>query len=156
MTTAISEVEHTLDVVATLPRDAIRAYILGLQETIKGHEAEVPDSTAPVKHHFAPGAYAREITLPAGVVIVGKLHRHEHISVISKGRVAVLTDAGKQVLQAPCTFISPAGVKRVVMALEETVWTTVHITNETDLAAIERETIADDYTDIEIQGELIQ
>jgi hypothetical protein len=89
------------------------------------------------------------MTLPAGLVVVGKIHKHAHINVISKGRVQVFTEQeGVLELAAPCTFVSSPGTKRVVYVLEETVWTTVHVTDKTDLAEIEREVIATDFTEV--------
>jgi quercetin dioxygenase-like cupin family protein len=87
----------------------------------------------PVRHHFAPGIYAREMTIPAGVVLTGAVHRHEHLCTVAKGRILVSTDEGMKELSAGYTFVSKAGAKRVGYALEETVFTTYHVTNETDL-----------------------
>ncbi len=101
----------------------------------------------PLNHHFAPGAYAREILLPAGSMVIGKIHKHSHINVISKGRVAVLTEAGRVDMQAPYTFVSEPGTKRVVYAYEDTVWTTIHVSTETDLAKLEDELIAPSYAE---------
>jgi hypothetical protein len=47
-------------------------------------------------------------------------------------------------MTAPYTFVSEVGTKRVVHALEETIWTTVHVTDETDLEKIEDYVIAKD------------
>lgn len=101
-------------------------------EALERQIQKLPQADCPVRHHFAPGMYAREMTIPAGVVLTGAVHRHEHLCTISKGRIAVSTDAGMKVLAAPCTFVSKAGAKRVGYALEETVWTTYHATDETD------------------------
>lgn len=100
------------------------------------------DDTCPVTHHFAPGLYAREIFIPAGTVIVGKIHRHAHVNTISKGKVVVATEFGLQELQAPVTFVSQPGIKRAVVAQEDTIWTTYHPTDETDLGKIEAHVIA--------------
>lgn len=102
----------------------------------------------PVRHIFAPGAYAREMTIPAGTVIIGKIHKHAHLNIISKGRGRVVTEFGPMEIEAPHTFVSEPGTKRVVHALEEMVWTTVHITDETDLAKIEDHVIAKDYDEL--------
>jgi len=68
------------------------------------------------------------------------------VNVISQGRVRVFTEQeGLLELAAPCTFVSSPGTKRAVLVLEETVWTTVHVTDKTDLAEIEREVIASDF-----------
>lgn len=100
----------------------------------------------PVRHFFAPGSYTREITMPARIIVVGKIHKHAHVNLISKGRVRVFTEqAGEEVLVAPCTFVSHAYTQRVVWVEEETVWTTFHVTDKTDLAEIERDLIAEDF-----------
>jgi quercetin dioxygenase-like cupin family protein len=78
------------------------------------------------RHMFANGLYAREVTLPEGSTAVGYRHAQEHICILSKGRVAVVTEEGTQELVAPAMFVVPAGRKNCVHALEETVWTTVH------------------------------
>lgn len=123
--------------------------ILRLQDAIVYGGLDVGPAACPVQHHFAPGAYGREMTLPAGLVVVGKIHKHAHINVISKGRVQVFTEQdGVLELAAPCTFVSSPGTKRVVHVLEETVWTTVHVTDKTDLAEIEREVIATDFSEV--------
>jgi len=107
----------------------------------------LPQTELPLRHTFTTGAYVREITLPAGQIIVGKLHRHAHLNFISRGSVTVVTEhGGVERLTGPCTIISPAGTKRVVYTHEETIWTTVHVTEETDLIKIEAETIAPSYT----------
>ena len=126
-----------------------RGAILRLQDAIVYGGLDVGPAACPVQHHFAPGAYGREMTLPAGLVVVGKIHKHAHINVISKGRVQVFTEQdGVLELAAPCTFVSSPGTKRVVHVLEETVWTTVHVTDKTDLAEIEREVIATYFSEV--------
>ena len=126
-----------------------REAIMRLQDAIVYGGLDVGPAACPVQHHFAPGAYGREMTLPAGLVVVGKIHKHAHLNVISKGRVQVFTEQdGVLELAAPCTFVSSPGTKRVVHVLEETVWTTVHVTDKTDLAEIEREVIATDFSEV--------
>jgi hypothetical protein len=102
----------------------------------------------PVKHYFAPGVYAREMIIPKGCLIVGKIHKHEHLNIISYGHVSVSTYEGVKSYMGPLTMTSPKGVKRVVYAHEETMWTTIHLTEETDLEKIEQEIIAKSYDDI--------
>lgn len=96
----------------------------------------MPQVDCPVRHYFAPGMYAREMTIPEGVVVTGAVHRHEHLCTVSKGRLMVSTDEGMREVSAPCTLVSKAGTKRVGYALEETVWTTYHCTTKTDLDEI--------------------
>lgn len=96
------------------------------------------------KHHFSKGVYAREIFIPKGTVLVGKIHKHENLNIISQGDISVLTEHGIERLKAPFTLVSPAGTKRVGYAHEDTVWLSIHGTDETDVDKIELEFIAQD------------
>ena len=92
----------------------------------------------PVKHYFAPNVYIREIFMPAGTIVIGKIHRTEHFNIIEKGRCAIRHDDGTvEILQAPLTFVSKAGVQKVLYIEEDTVWKTVHCTTETDVDKLE-------------------
>lgn len=100
----------------------------------------MPQLQMELKHHFAPGVYVRELVIPAGAVVVGKMHATEHVSIMSKGRMVVVTEGGQKIIEAPCTMVAPRGTKRAVYALEETVFINVHPnpTNETDLDKLEK------------------
>lgn len=130
----------------------IRDMILEVDEQLKKHpDAFIGDSdNCPLTHSFAPGVYVRQIEIPAGTLVVGKIHKHEHPNFLMKGRVSVLTESGGvEELVAPLQMISPAGTKRIVYAHEDTVWTTIHVTDSTDLEEIEDHVIAKDYEEYE-------
>lgn len=108
----------------------------------------------PLKHSFADGIYVREIFIPKGYVLTGKIHRHSHPNFLMSGEVIVVTEGGgREHLKAPLSMISKAGTKRAVMALQDTVWITVHVTEETDLKKIEEYVIAPTYADLLIGNE---
>lgn len=86
----------------------------------------MPQVDCPVRHIFASGMYAREMTIPAGTVITGAVHKTQHITILSKGRIQVLREEGVIELTAPATFISSPGTKNAVHVIEEAVWTTFH------------------------------
>lgn len=131
---------------------------MSMKESIASGELEDTLDNCTLNHYFSPvvdeygcGTYAREMTIPQGTVVVGKIHKHSHINVISKGRVSVATEHGKKYYTAPCTFVSEVGLKRAVYAEEETVWTTIHLTkhiSEDNLDEIEDEVIAKTYEEI--------
>lgn len=115
-----------------------------------------------LEHHFTPldekygcHTYARQIFMPKNMVLVGKLHKKAHLTFVLKGTVDVVSEAGgKQRITAPSTFVSPAGVKRVFYALEDTLLTTVHLTEnmgEENLGKIEDEVISPTYTDMGLE-----
>lgn len=95
----------------------------------------------PTEHHFAPGVYVRQITIPAGVVVVGKLHRTQHVIMLIGGEVTIYTDEGMQRIAAPRVWQTSPGTKRAIYAHEDATLVTVHPTELTDLDAIEAEII---------------
>ena len=103
-------------------------------------------------HFFAPGMYARQMTIEAGTTIVGKIHRHAHVNIISKGRIEVSTEFGRAVYEGPYTFVSEPGTKRCVHAITDTIWTTIHAVESEDLEEIEKQVIAEDYNLLKIEG----
>lgn len=111
-------------------------------------DGEMQPVDCELKHYHAPGLYIREIFIPAGTAIVGKIHKHAHFNDISKGRVRVSTEFGFDILEAPCRFVSEPGTKRAVFAETDTIWTTFHPTLETDVEKIETEIIAADYNEL--------
>lgn len=149
-------IPQLFDELAVASPAQLRGSILALQAYLKQSPAAVSEEVCTLRHIFAPGNYARELTMPAGLVVIGKLHRHAHLNFISRGHVRVLTEGGVVEYKAPCSFVSEPGTKRVVLVIEETTWTTVHPTEETDLEKIEEYVIAQDYADIELPGECMR
>lgn len=122
------------------------------------HMGAMPQVDCPLKHHFAPGVYIREIFMPCGSVIIGKIHKTEHFNIIQKGAVTIAhEDGSRETLQAPLTFVSKPGVQKVLYIHEDTVWSTVHITSNRDLDSLEAELIEpDDYPRINRTLERLQ
>lgn len=104
----------------------------------------------PVKHSFSDGIYVREIFIPKGTYIVGKLHKHAHPNFLMSGTVDLITEfGGKERLIGPLSMISKAGTKRALFAVTDCVWITVHEnkSNTQDLNELEKIVIADSYED---------
>ena len=117
---------------AVRPRVPFREAVVNLEQALfefNGGGDGLEDF--PLKHHFAPKVYGREMLIPAGGTIVGKIHRHAHLNIVVRGRAKVATEFGDKVVIGGDVFVSQPGVKRAVHALEETVWITIH-PNETD------------------------
>jgi hypothetical protein len=130
-------------------RNGIRENIMTFESEIKKQEgAFVGDSEiCPLKHTFSDGIYVREIFIPEGTYLVGKIHKHEHPNFLLSGTVDVVTEAGSQRLTGPLSMISPAGTKRALYTITDCVWVTVHHnpTNTQDLSKLEEIVIADSY-----------
>lgn len=129
--------------IASAPDFELREKIFAFQDaflaSIERGELQEIVHELPLRHSFIPGAYARELIIPAGVAIIGKIHRFPCFNFVSKGRISVLSEYGTKEITAPAFFSSPAGIKRIGYAHEDTVWTTIHPTDCTDPALIEDE-----------------
>lgn len=124
-----------------------------LEGNIMLSDIEQPD--CPLEHNFSDGVYVRQVTMPTDSLIVGHEHRTKHLNIISKGKCRLLDlDTGVITdIQAPYTFESHAGVRKVLYIVEECVWATVHVTNTTDLDELERELIIHSETNKKITKE---
>lgn len=120
-----------------------------LKESVDKGETVDTNPAMPLFHHFADNAYAREMHILKGNMIVGKIHKHSLFNVITKGRITVINEhEGVQVLVGPCFFKAPAGIKRLVFAHEDTVWIGFHPTTETNLEKIEDEFLAKSFPEL--------
>jgi hypothetical protein len=89
------------------------------------------------KHHFGPNIYIKEVTMPAGALIIGKPHRMEHLCNMVSGRMLILQDDGsKKELVAPMTFMAKPG-RKVAYIIETVVFQNIYSTPETDIEKLE-------------------
>lgn len=110
-------------------------------EDVEERLLDLPQVDCPLVHRFAPGVYLREIEMPADSFIIGAEHRTEHFNIILSGRALVMIDGVIEEIRAPHTFKSMPGVRKTLLILETMRWMTVHVTQETDLAEIEKQVI---------------
>jgi hypothetical protein len=96
----------------------------------------------PVLHSFSLGFYVRQVLMLAGTTITSKIHRTRHAFVMSEGDILVWSlNAGVKRYSGYNVGITEPGTRRLLCAIEDTVWTTFHETKSTDLAEIEKEII---------------
>lgn len=103
-------------------------------ESLESSMLSLQQVDCPVRHFFAPGLYAREMSIPAGTVVTGAVHKTENLIVVSKGRLRIVTEDGTKEVSAGDTLTCKVGMKNAVVALEDSRWTNfmVNPTNETD------------------------
>lgn len=129
----------------------MRTEINNLEQEMKAHPEAI--SVIDVMHHYTNGVYARTVLMKAGDLIVGKIHKHEHLVIVSAGRARVVSEEfGAKEIVAPSVFKSPPGVKRALLILEDMIWTTIHKneSNTQDMAVLEDELIAKDYSEVAV------
>lgn len=114
-----------------------------------------PQVELKVIHHFSYGIYARELHIPAGIMLTGKIHKYPQFNILTKGRMQVLVGEEVREIVAPFPVASEAGTKRIAIALEDCIWMTIHGTKLTDVDEIESFFIAETYQDyLEFRGQL--
>lgn len=98
---------------------------------------DMPQAECPVVHHFGPGIYVREVTLPAGIVAIGHAQRFEQLNIMLTGKVAMIGDDGAvKEIAAPMIFVGPPG-RKVGYVVETTTWLNVYATEERDIEKLE-------------------
>lgn len=99
----------------------------------------MPQIEIPIEHFFAPGIYMRQMTMPGGAVITGKIHKTEHYCILAKGSVTIVTEDGRKTIASPHVVHSMPGAKRAIHAHSDAVWINVHHnpTDERDLDKID-------------------
>jgi len=132
------EEDNILDVFAQpMPLQAFREKISKFTNEIINNDNATDDRATidilnPLEHTFGDGMYVRKITMPAGQIIISKIHKQKHPYFIMSGDVSVITENGLQRIKAPHNGITEAGTQRALYTHSETVWMTVHRTDETN------------------------
>ena len=65
-----------------------REKIQELQESMLELRCDMPEA----EHFFAPSMYGRKFTMPKGMLVVGKIHKHAHLIMVLKGRAEVISE----------------------------------------------------------------
>lgn len=104
----------------------IRTAICRLESWLWAQDNKILPKDLPTEHVFAPGVYLRTVYMLKGEVWIGKIHKHAHGNIISQGKVSLITEFGPEEREAHDQFVSPAGTKRAIVVLEDTIWTCVH------------------------------
>ncbi len=135
---------HTPEPVALLststgPRQPSMAAMKRLQSYMAG----LPQTEMEPRHYFAEGMYGRVLPIPADTVVVGKIHRHEHLVALIKGEATINTDRGMERIRAPHVWISQPGAKRALVTHTDCEFMTCHLnpTNTHDLDELEADII---------------
>lgn len=108
-------------------------------------------ASCPVAHHFGPGVYVREVTIPAGSYALGNRQKSEHLNIVIKGKVAMIDKDGVKVVEGPLIFTGQPG-RKLGYVVEECVWWNIYPNpdncrdiEELEKRWTERSAIADEY-----------
>ena len=145
-----------MDIVTYDFHQIIRNYIPGLDysnytnkekvEIMEWIMSETMDNIAdelPVRQIVYAGMYHRELSIPAGTVLTGKIHPLPHIFSLVKGKLIVLKDDGIILVEAPFSFTVEADTKKIGYAVTDCICTTVNTTEKTTIEEAEAESLVD-------------
>ena len=105
----------------------------------------------PLKHTFADGIYIRQMDMQVGSVIVGAIHNHLHAWFLLTGHLAVVTEDTTEEFVSPCYVLATPGSKRVIYALEDSIFVNIHKNpdNIKDIKKLEDEIVSLTFEDYE-------
>lgn len=113
----------------------------------------LPSVPTETDHFFSTGIYTRQTRLKAGTLATGKRHKQRTLNILIEGTMRVMMDDDPSKayrIEAPATFESEAGVRKVVFCESDCTILNVHRTDETDVAKLEEALIMPD----DIEGEI--
>ncbi len=116
-----------------------------------GEHVVTESKIAPIKHTFADGIYVRQMDMKADSVVVGAIHKHLHVWFLLTGHVTIATEDTTEDYIAPRYVVSTPGVKRVILANEDSIFVNIHKnpSNTKDLDMLEKEIVALNYKEYE-------
>jgi len=93
----------------------------------------------PLTHSFSEGVYIREMSMLKDGVVIGKIHNKSHTWFLMKGKIKVATEEEVVTYSAPTYVNAKAGAKRIIIAMEDSVFVNVHPNpgNITDIKKLE-------------------
>jgi hypothetical protein len=121
-------------------------------QTLQNVISQMPQYEPETKHTFHAGMYCREVWRPAGVLVVGKIHKKEHFYLIVSGTVAITTDEGVKSVTGPHLLCSTPGTKRAVYAETDALCMTFHVVDAKTIENAEQELVEEDDTSMFILG----
>ena len=105
----------------------------------------------PLKHSFADGVYVRKMDMKAGSMVVGAIHNHLHVWFLLTGSLAVATEDSIEEFLAPCYVLATSGSKRVIYAMEDSIFVNIHKNpnNIKDIEKLELEIVSKTFEEYE-------
>jgi len=96
-------------------------------ENIEGDGKNIIHSkNFPLKHTFADGVYIRQMDMQADSMVVGAIHNHLHVWFLLTGHLMVITEDTTEEFIAPCYVLATPGSKRVIYAMEDSIFVNIH------------------------------
>jgi len=119
--------------------------ILAIEDVMRG----MKQVEMPVKHHFIDGVYLRELFIPEGTLLTGKIHNKENFSILASGTLRITNGTDSMIISAPHVMSDKPGIKRMGYAETDVVFINVIKTDLTDIDEIEKDLVSDTFAEFE-------
>lgn len=119
--------------------------ILALEAAMRA----MPQIESEPKHYRMNGVYVRELFIPAGTLLTGKIHNHESIGILAQGRLRITNGTDSVIVEAPYVTVDKPGVKRLGYAETDCTFLCVHRTDSETLEEMEEELVSETFEDYE-------
>lgn len=113
-------------------------------ERLQREMKDMPQAELQTEHYFSGGMYCRKLIAPAGLLVVGKVHKKDHFFMCAKGQIIAWSENGMVTMNEGDVLCSKAGTKRVILSVTDSIYINFHKTNKTNLDKIEKELIEPD------------
>lgn len=88
---------------------------------------QIPDEGYKLKEYRSGGMYCREITIPEGAFITGRIYKFDHVEIMLSGDITILSaNGGKKRYQGNNVIEAKAGKRQGGLAHKETKWLTIN------------------------------
>lgn len=95
-------------------------------ESLEKHMLEQTQVEIPPIEAVKNGMYTRQIMIPKGTLLTGRVHKYPYVDIMVSGHIAIATPNGVRKLSGFNVCDGSPGRKRAGYALEDTYWMTVH------------------------------
>lgn len=111
---------------------------MNVVEELKQLSQNVPQVVMPTLHFLVDGMYLRQIRIPSQTAFVGRKHKKFHYFMCLAGGAWVTAEGSEPVnIRAGMVLLCRPGEQRIGVTYAETIFVTVHRTDETQLKSIE-------------------
>jgi hypothetical protein len=102
-------------------------------EALESFMLECEQVEIPVSDSVTNGMYTREIIIPKGTLLTGRVHKYPYVDIMLSGDITVAIPGGVKRLVGANVCDGIPGRKRAGYAHEDTRWVTVHRTDRIEL-----------------------
>lgn len=88
---------------------------------------QLEDSDYSLKEYYSGGMYCRQITIPAGALITGRVYKFDHVEIMLSGDITIISADGSETFYTGNNVIeAKAGKRQAGFAHSETTWLTIN------------------------------